>query len=318
MFNFHRIKYRGYLELAISIILLVTCIFTFYEPSLVTCMGQKCHNIASSSIVQLFPRTVAVACMITKITNMYNDRSAFFMYEKEIERYEYYFPACVCKENFRRTFTIVTISLSIIIIVPINALRLYIFYKTDRDYQAILMFFFMYLQNAYICMVELQFITRSFDLYQKFQSINEDMCVLKSKSIVTNRYPHVLKPEPFGRDDNISSGISNDNSDFSTNTNEFTLANTIEQLRTRHKFVSDMINDLNDLYNIQLALSLSILFIMSLLDIYEVLLTRLALTNFSIILLSGWLLQYAFRFCMIVLIPHSTTKQVGYHRKISK
>ena len=174
------------------------------------------------------------------------------------------------------------------------------------------MFIMMYMQNAYICMIELQFITLGFSLYQKFQSINEDMCVLKSKSIVTNRYPWVLKPEPFGRGDSIGSEIFNDENNFSSSTQQFSLANTVQLLRTRHKFVSNLINDLNNLYNMQLALSLSLLFIISLLDIYEVLLTGLAITSLHIILLSGWLLQYSFRFCMIVLIPHATAKQVRY------
>lgn len=313
MFNFYQIQYRGHLELAISMILLLSCIYTFIELSLVTCIEENCINLTRSSIIKMFPRTVAVACVISKITSMYNNKSAFLVYEKKIERYEFYFPTHVCKKNCRRTFTIITIFLCIVIILPINALRLYLFYTQNQDYNAIMMFTFMYVQNAYICMIELEFITLGFGLYQKFQSINEDMCVLKSKSIVTNRYPWVLKPEPFGSDDSVGSAGLNDENIFSTSTKEFSLANTVELLRTRHKFVSNLINDLNNLYNVQLALSLSILFIMALLDIYEVLFTRLTITRSHIILLSGWLLQYSFRFCMIILIPHATTKQVRYY-----
>lgn len=312
MLKFYLLKYRGHLELTISIIILLTCIYIFIEPSHVTCTVHDCMNQRSSSIRKMFPRTVAVACLISKIANMYNNISAFFVYEKQIERYEFYFPTHDCKNNVRRLFIIITISLYIIIILPINVMRLYFIFKQNEKYVSIVFFTTMYVQNACICVIELQFITRCFSLYQKFQSINEDLYGLKSKSIVTSSYPWILKPESFGRDDSCGSKFFNDKNDFSTSTNEFTLANNIELLRTRHKFVSDMISDLNKLYNIQLALSLSVLFVMALLDIYVVLFTRFDITRSHLILLSGWLLQYSFRFCVIVLTPHATTKQVGY------
>jgi hypothetical protein len=87
------------------------------------------------------------------------------------------------------------------------------------------------------------------------------------------------------------------------------LANHVELIRMKHQFVRDIAVKLNELYGIQLGLSICLIFIMALFDIYGALSveSNVTKTNF---LLYGWLLQYSFRFCVIVLTSHITTTQV--------
>ncbi|KAL4148324.1 hypothetical protein QTP88_002593 [Uroleucon formosanum] len=166
-------------------------------------------------------------------------------------------------------------------------------------------------ENASVCITELQFVAYCFGLYQKYRSINDDMKVLKSRTIVTNRYPAVLNPEKYNGIRN-SSGF---NGDFCQQIKEDPLVNSIESLKMRHRFVSDSVNDLNDIHNLQLGLSLFILLVMTLFDIYVTVLMDLYMTE-RYWLLYVWLLQYAFRFCMIVLTAHVTTKQANKSKTI--
>lgn len=81
-------------------------------------------------------------------------------------------------------------------------------------------------------------------------------------------------------------------------------------LMRRHQFVSGAVADLNRLYGVQLSVSLSILFVMALCDIFEVVSAELNATK-TTLMLYGWMLQYAFRFCTIVQMTHATTKQAN-------
>ncbi|XP_025417319.1 uncharacterized protein LOC112688369 [Sipha flava] len=78
----------------------------------------------------------------------------------------------------------------------------------------------------------------------------------------------------------------------------------------RHQFISDLVSDLNELYNFQLGLSLSVLFIMSLLDIYDTV-SKENTTTKTYLLFYGWMAQYLLRFSFIVLTTQATSKQAN-------
>ncbi|XP_026811182.1 putative gustatory receptor 28b [Rhopalosiphum maidis] len=142
---------------------------------------------------------------------------------------------------------------------------------------------------------EIQFMVHCFGLYVKFQSINEDMFMMKSKAILLNRYPFVLKSEE-------RKSIELDPS-----------ARNVELLKMRHQFVCESVSDLNEIYSIQLGMSVSVLFIMLLFDVYEVVTTEFANTK-TPLLFYGWLTQYIFRFIIVILTSHITTKE-GHRTK---
>ncbi|XP_050535005.1 gustatory and odorant receptor 22-like, partial [Daktulosphaira vitifoliae] len=88
----------------------------------------------------------------------------------------------------------------------------------------------------------------------------------------------------------------------------FSLGCEIERLRIRHQFIRTAVSNLNNLYSVQLGLSICVLCAMMLFDIYSETF-RENDTSKSFIFVYGWSIQYSFRFVTIVLIAHVTTKQ---------
>lgn len=190
-----------------------------------------------------------------------------------------------------------------------------------KDTNILIFFILMYVQNASMCITELQFIARCLGLYQKLLSINEEMNTFKLRTIVMNRYPLVLRPDDNlrrhdrvgNRDNRVRSETAAAADDkFTRSRVRASISKSVEILKMRHQFVGGTaISDLNDLYSFQLGVSLSVLFAMTLFDIYEVVLFKdKFIKSKSYILFYGWMLQYTFRFCVIVLTAHATTKQV--------
>lgn len=291
-------------DVVISIIIVLSCVFTCLQSTHYMCKLNSCITTKSTIMISMFPRAVSLICMLSQLTVIYKNLNASVKYEKNIKRYEMYYPMDIYKANFR-IFVIITVSLCGILILPVNGLRIYLLYDQFRDNAMVLFFSIMYLQNISLCITELQFIAYCFGLYLKYRSINEDLAILKSRTITINRYPSALNPGKY----NSICNSSGSNYNICQTIKECQLVNSIESLRMRHRFVSDSVNDLNDIYSIQLGLSLFILLIMALFDIYEVVLTEYNLFQTYEMLLM-WLSQYAFRFSMIVLTTHFTTKQV--------
>jgi len=294
------------LGLVISIMSVFSCFYSCIEsPEFMCKLYNNCNTSKSTIMISMYPRAVSIVCMLSKLTSMYKNLSATLKYEKNIKRYEMYYPLVDFDKANLRIFVIIMVSLNISIILPVNVIRIYLLYGEYQDNAMSVFFSIMYIQNASLCITELQFIVYCFGLYQKYRSINDDMAVLKSRTIVANRYPAVLNSE--------KSNSIRDRTDFNDflcqRINDCQLVNNIESLKMRHRFVSDSASDLNDIYKIQLGLSLFILLVMTLFDIYDIVMIGLNIFKMNW-LLYVWLLQYAFRFCTIVLTTHVTTKQV--------
>jgi len=84
------------------------------------------------------------------------------------------------------------------------------------------------------------------------------------------------------------------------------IANTVEILRIKHWLTRQAVSILNDLFGIQMGLSVFLLWVSALFDIYY----EIYHNSPSKVLVYGWLLQYTSRLFMIVLVAHYTTKQV--------
>lgn len=295
MFKFYFNKLRFCLEIIISLTLGITCVYNYLNSTTSVCFLISCNNAATTSIKSAFPRLIAIACLISKITDMYTNLTYYPEYNKKIEEYELYFPIIVSKKSSRNIFIIFIGFAYISIIVPLNILRLYLIYYNLQNINIFIFFTMMYIQNLSICLIEIYFIVRCFGLYQKFQIINEELALLKSETISKNKYPVVLQNE-------IHSRIIN-------NPQLHTSANSIELLRMKHQFVRSVLRDLNKLYGTQMGSSLVYLFILILFDIYGEVITKNSKTR-STIFIYGWLLQYGFRCLAIIITTHFTTKQV--------
>lgn len=275
----------------ISVLVLLSCVYNYIEAPKIMCILNVCNNSTVVVMVSMFPRALAIACMISRFTVMYKNISTVANYNKKIKEYEVYYPITVDKENSRRFLIIVFVFIYCILILPVNIYRLYLIYYYYKNFKVTVFISLMYIQNVSMSMTELHFLVYCFGLYVKFQSINEDLSAIKSETISTNRYPFVLKSEEH-KSIEVRPSVR-----------------SIELLKMRHQFVCQSVSDLNEIYSIQLGMSISVLFIMLLFDIYEAVATKLVKTK-SFLLLYGWLTQYIFRFAIVILMSHITTKQV--------
>jgi len=304
MNNFYFNKLKSSLKLLYLLILATTCVMNYLNASHIICSLSECTNEVKTEVLAMFSRSIAIACLLSKSTIMYKSKRDFPNYLKKVEEYELYFPVNISKRKYHRFISIVIIFAYVIIILPINMLRIYLIYSNIGKINTIFFYATMYLHNWSICSTEIHFIVRCIGLYQKCQTIDEEMATLKLRTIVKNKYPVVLQNE--GRTNNktfIGLGLS------PSILNVHQLANHVELLRMKHQFVRGIVVELNDLYGIQLGLSICLLFIMTLFDIYGELSTESDVTK-THVLFYGWMLQYLFRFCVIVLTSHLTTTQV--------
>lgn len=307
MFKFHLNILHRSLEMAFFVFLAITCVYNYLNAPKFICLIIECNDSLATIVRCMFPQILAIACLLSRFTMVYKSTNAFIKYKKKIKDYELYFPVNILKKKNHRLFSVTIVFAYIVFILPINVLKLYLIYLKLDDTSLIIFFLLMYIQNLSICLVEMYFMVRCFGLYQKFQLINEEMATLKLETINANRYPIVL------HSDELSAAFvgtrSNDHLLYSEN-NLYQFSNYIELLRMRHQFVRSTFSDLNDMYGFQLGLSLLLLFLLALSDIYGEMFRKRSKIKTNV-LIYGWLLQYSFRFCAIIITTHFTTKQVS-------
>lgn len=273
----------------------MTCVYNCINSSEYVCSLVTCNREIITSVNSMFPRLIAIACFVSKILNMIKNITDFPKYNHKIKEYELYFPINFSQKSSRNIFIIFIGLTYIIIVLPLNIVRLYLIHYNKYKIEILIFFTTMYVQNWSICLIEVGFIARCFGLYQKFQIINEELAVLKTKTIYKNKYPVVLRNEV--------------RCDIINNPQLHTLASSIELLRMKHRFVRGALRDLNKLYGTQLGSSLVFLFILILFDIYGEVNAKDVKTRPKIFIY-GWILQYTFRCFAIIITSHFTTKQV--------
>ncbi|XP_050430689.1 uncharacterized protein LOC126839409 [Adelges cooleyi] len=275
----------------------------------------------SKLVHSMYFQLMAIATLVSRVTMVYKNIRGFPEYDEKMERYEMYSPTSVAKAKLHRLFSFIIVSTCLIMIVPINLFRLYLIsrYQWKGDYVIVVFFVYLYMQNLSMCLTEVNFILTCFGLNQKFQLINEDMDELRSVIIEINKYPNVLRSN--WRDQTTLKTKDDGNSKIpmfhSRTLRSFVnrpLTRTVERLRARHQYARNAMEDLNGLYGIQLGLSLCVLCAMALFDIYGEAFRDSDSSN-SFIFIYGWLLQYSFRFCAIVIIAHLTTEQARKSEK---
>lgn len=306
MLNYCLNKLKMYVEMVYSVLLVISCVYTYLRAPVVIYSLSSASNSAVIGIISMFSRSIAIVCLISRITILYKSASDFIVYKKKIECYELYYPVELLKKKVQRIFAISITLAYIAIIFPLNIYRIYLIYRNFRNMILVLFYMMMYLQNISICWTEICFVTHCIGLYLKFQTINNEMAELKSESIIENKFPIVLQTK--GCNNHLTNPESTVGCVSSTSS-VHNLANSIELLRIRHQFVRGTVIELNNLYGIQIVLSVCVLFVMALFDIYAEVTNKDKVTK-THLLFYGWLLQYSFRFCIIVLSTHVTTKQV--------
>eukprot|EP00102_Acyrthosiphon_pisum_P022159 XP_016659369.1 PREDICTED: uncharacterized protein LOC100574450 isoform X2 [Acyrthosiphon pisum] len=317
MFKFYLNKLLSSLNLVYFLALAMTCVMNLKNASATVCSLSECKNPVKTEVLAMFSRSVAIACFICRITIMYKSKSDFPNYVKKVEDYELNFPVKISQKRHIRFIAMAIISLYIVIILPINVMRIYLIYTNIGKINTMIFYTMMYVHNWSICSTEIHFIVRCVGLYQKFQSINEEMSTLRLKTIAGNKFPVVGQSERHDHDNTLLIGLETPGggSPLSVSSNEHQPADHVELLRMKHQFVRGTVVELNDLYGIQLGLSICLLFMMTLVDIYGEVSVESNVTK-THVLFYGWLLQYSFRFCVIVLTSHITTTQAHQPKMI--
>ncbi|XP_050532052.1 uncharacterized protein LOC126900407 isoform X2 [Daktulosphaira vitifoliae] len=193
------------------------------------------------------------------------------------------------------------IAFFLIIIIPINISRLYLIYKYNPSITNIAIIG-GYVQSLSICCMESHFIYISFSIYLKLCIINEELGLLKSKIMVDNKYPIALRSNDFKT-------LNNRIVIKKKTVNNLGMAYSLEILRIRHGFIRIAINDLNNLFDIQLGLSLCVLSVMILFNMYNENFHASGTVTRSKLIFYGWLFQSVFRFVLINIIAHYTIQE---------
>ncbi|KAE9523425.1 hypothetical protein AGLY_015977 [Aphis glycines] len=306
MFKFNSFvdRCRRLFEAFFSLTLIAGCLFNIVLSPYVMCVMETCHKQAAVlvQVNTVLPRTLAIVCLVSRAKTMLHcANGAFRRYETKTRDYKTCFP-----DGVGSVFVTFVVSVYAFTIFPTNAYRVYLIHRDVGDNTVTVFFVLMYAQNLFTCSSEIHYVARCFELYRRFCRINEDVSALKSATVIANRYPSVLlqlaNGRRFGRKTTPAPQLSSATVTRPT-------AGNVELLRMRHQCVRDAVGDLNDLYGVQLLLSLCVLCVMTVIDGYGEIFGVHTLATTKIFLYT-WLSHYLFRFCVIVLTTHFTMKQV--------
>jgi len=287
---------RNVVDAFCSFTLITTCLFNIVLTPYCMCAMESCNEHELTAVLvrvkTVMPLTVAVVCLVIRAkTMLHNANGAFREYENQAREYDACFP-----DPVGGAFVAFIVTAYAVTVLPVNAYRLYLIHLDVRDHTVTAFFVLMYVQNLYTCSTEMHYVARCSRLYRRFCRINEDVSALKLATVAENRYPSVLLQSADGGRRKAKAATR-------------PTAGDVEMLRMRHLCVRDAVSDLNDLYGVQLLLSLCALCVMTVIDTYTEMFETYSLAR-SQVFLYLWLTQYSFRLCAIVLTTHFTMKQV--------
>lgn len=178
-----------------------------------------------------------------------------------------------------------------------------------------------YISNLNLVFTELHFAIQCFVMYTKFRDVNKELIQINDEHNYYNynvRYPFIASQEKTPRKSDDTPCVIVYEKDFYYSKDKVSpLANTIELLRIKHWLIREAVNDLKCLFDFQISLSIISIVVASHFDIYTQVFYPNKYDSYNAplfrtrILFFGWMLQYSFRFCLIVITAHTATKEVG-------
>lgn len=303
------LSYNKY-QYVYSLFLMSTCVYNFVNASETLCKMDRWCVVFSTSLIGMYDRVLSSTVFFSRIVTMLKAKKNTLKYKATIKAFEVYSPTSLDELRNNRIFTFVIIFLCLIIILPINFSRLYYlyFYEEEFDVSLLVYFVFIYVQNLSMCCIETQFVSQCFLIYTKFRKINGDLRNLKERNINHVKFPFLVDLSGTAREihEKSTQCVRYDNDFYRPRFESHPMANTVEVLRIRHWLIRQAVEILNNLFGIQMGLSVFSLWVMALFDIYY----EIFHDSPSKILVYGWMLQYSLRLFMIMLVAHYTTKQV--------
>lgn len=311
-----------------SIMLLTTGIIQIIMYSLVNQLFDDWSKAFSMSLTAVTISAGIIASLISKMIVIYNVKyKKYQKFKTTLEGFEIYIPMNTIAWKHIKYFSFTMIFLCMIVTVPINGLKLfYLFHNHTNPILMTIYFFFYYVHNFSMICTELHFAIQCFVVYTKFRDINEKLIQINCEQkyfdySVSVQYPFTAScrvTTAKNTDDTSSFSVILYEKDFyCPKDKRYLLANTIELLRIKHWLSREAIDDLKCLFGFQMGLSIVILGITTLFDMYTQLFYAYANSSFhkslfrTTLLFIGWMLQYSLRLCLIVITTHTTIQQVG-------
>lgn len=341
------LSYNRFEKLFSAVVLASGVMNIIITPWSVCVTDGWCDESPSTTYRQLYTRMMACSSLMSRVAILYKVRKHLSGYKRREDAYESNWP--LSDEPYGRRFRAyasIVVTVCLMLMVPMNLLRLYLLYEYEQNasFMLLLFFFNVYLQNWSMCCMETHFALLCFTVYLKFQNINDELSAVRADVMVSNRYPVALRstrPEASKRRGSRWRCVRKDDRDdyelravggageSSTSSGGGKLGSAkpagptsvlqdpfgrpletaIEMLRIRHGLMCESVDQLNSIFGVQLVLSLIALCVMTLFDIYNEAFHEsetISKSKFSY----GWMLQYLFRFSVIILTAHNATQEV--------
>lgn len=311
-------------------------------PWSVCMLDGWCEDALSTTYRRLYTRMMACTSLMSRVAVVYKVRECLAEYKRREDEYEHNWPL---SEPHRRRFRAYASSLAtmcLVLIVPTNLMRLYLLYNYEEfgNSMVLLFFFNVYLQNWSMCCMETHFAVLCFTIYLKFRSVNDELATIRTDVMVSNRYPAALRSVTGHRAEGCRciscprihqftfDSCTNDHdccddekaapsrsqritiSAPSSVLQDRPLETVVEMLRVRHSLIRESVDQLNNMFGVQLALSLITLCVMTLFDIYNKAFHVSGSISRSKFIYS-WILQYMFRFSVIIITAHHATQEAS-------
>lgn len=315
----------GLLKLAGEIAIAASCIFNIAMPPSFQCTQVGgCEDVKSSLLVGIFGQSLSVTCFVWFVVIwMQVYRCTVTVYYQWIESLETYSPTSGHERQMHRVFNVAVVSTCLLITVPVNMARLFKLYASGQGTGVIVYFGLMYTHNLTLCMREMYFVTLCHVLYTKFVTVNGDLERI-SEEFADKRLraaADLRRPREDAPNDSRSKRpeydwiVLGDEDIYRSRTTGQPLADAIERLKIKHWLVREALHQLKCTFTVPIGLSLFNLCVMALWDIYyhmiNVFVQNKGADINSTIYIYLWLIQYMFRFFIIVRTVHNTMKQAS-------
>ncbi|CAI6369203.1 unnamed protein product [Macrosiphum euphorbiae] len=320
--NIFQYHFSDKCQIIFSIVIIITCVFNLISAPLVEqCMVDDWSDVLSTLLTVLQSRVVAIASVISRGIVLYN---AYFnkyqKYRTTLESFSIYSPMTAAVWSRYKLYSVVTVSLCLTFMLPTNFVKLYnMYYKHPDGSLLVTHFFFFYLQNFSMYLIENDFANRCFVVYATFRDINDDLNRLKTEHIDLCRFPFLGKaaddPWSNAAPSSTSRVVVYDKDFYCPRDKANPLTNIVEILKIRHWLTREAVVDINYLFGNHLGLSILSLSVLVLLDVYTGAFHSFANDRVdkkifrSMLLFFACVLQYSYRFCVITILSNVTTNQ---------
>lgn len=289
-------SYNRYESVFTALVFASSLLNVTITPWSVCMLDGWCDDALSTAFRRLYTRAMACISLMSRAAVVYKARKHLAGYKRNGDAYECRWPTPPVLSRQFRAYSGSVVVAYLALMLPMNLIRLYLLYRYEESGDVLLLLFFinLYLQSWSMCCLETHFALLCYALHLRFRAINDELSAIRARVMVSNRYPVALRPYDTPSPESPSSAP---------------LETVVELLRVRHGLTRESVDSLKNMFGVQLILSVTALCVMMLFDIYnEAFHVRSTVSQSKFIY--GWMLQYVFRFVVIIVTAHVTSQEV--------